>query len=512
MIETVVMTEDDYKSFIRPAVYDSLKAVLNFYGLDGTNQIIYNGENEISKLIGSNSSDNQRTNVYTDGTFNDKLYIVPEFTPIGFNNGYSNQRREKTERPIWFNDQDFDSMGIYPGFNGMQVSVSIVGMFNSLKLAEQFINRINIAQQNQMVDMNFSTTVHLGLTVPMIDLLENIHTLLAKSNKDTPLFGDWFDKFATAPITTIMNERANHKRLAVPMRLVQIGIQFAEPVIQRARKGATYGRYEVEARYSFYFKNFTHWSLVYPMTVYQDQIDSKWIPRPQKSFVQPLSIRSNYESAFGSSLSPERSMEVPYFLKTPDYDCWVKPAGRWIQNVVQARLRLKDLPEQKLCNIFEIPGFVWKEEVKRYILRRHLSAFKHHYTPFLVQVFSGDIAVLPEQLRMDPDGTVWITRTPNLKNIHHICITLDYAIRDYTDEFWNDLIDHPEDWQIIPGIFDWYDWGKLPYPWVHHIDDVRRDIDQGTGLPFPPFNNYQMELGLVAHNYLVQDKRPRPED
>lgn len=507
MIDTVVMTEDDYKSFLRPAVYDSLKAVLNFYGLDGTGQIIYNGENEISKLVGSNMGDNQRSNVYTDGTFNDKLYIVPQFEPTDFNNGYSNQRREKTERPVWFNDKDFNSMALYPGFNGTKITVSIVGLFNSLKLAEQFVRRINIAQQNQMSDMNFSTIVHMGLTVPIVDLFEHVHTILARNNPTTPLFGDWFDKFATAPITTIMNELGNHKRLAVPMQFDQIGIQFAEPLIQKAKKGSTYGRYEVELSYSFYFRDFTHWNFVYPMTVYQEQIDEKWIPRPQKAFKRPLNVRANYESAFGSSLSPERSMEVPYFLKLPDHDLWVMKKQHWIQTVFQARLKLQDLPEQKLCNIFEIPGFTWKDTVKKYMLRRHAYAFRHHSTPFLMKVFSGDLEILPEQLRMDSDGTVWILRTPNLKNIHHVCATLDYAIRDYTDEFWSDLIDHPEDWGVIPDIFDWYDWTKLPYPWVHHIDIIRKDIDQGVGLPFPPFNNYQMQLGLVAHNYLVEDRR-----
>lgn len=511
MLKSTVMSEDDYKSFLRPAIYDSLKAVLKYYGLENASQIYYNGENEIAKLVGSNANDGLRGDMYTDGVFRNKIYIVPEIQQTDFNNGNANQRRQPTERPVWMNDDDHTpAMALYPGFSGVKIEVTVAATFNSSKLAEHYVRRINRLQSNQVTDMAFDATVHMGLNPCLLELFSDVHGLLKKNDPTTLDFGDWFSKFCKVPFTTIMNVAGKHKRLVVPICLTNIGIQFTEPLIARARKGDTSGTFTAEFKYSFYFNEFTHWEIEYPLNVWQDQIPAKWISAPNAAFKRPYAIRVAPETAWINQGVETRAAQAPYYLKLPDHDPWTMPKQSWVQPIVQARLALQDLPTQQLGNIFEIPGFKWNEQVKNYILRRREWAFTQFFTPFVIWVYSDNIRVLPTQLSMDETGMITLNRAPTMQNTYRIVVTLDYAIRDYTNTFWDDLVKNKDDINLLPAIFTWYDWASLPQPWLEDIPRIRREIDKGRGLPFDGtgINRYMMDLGLQAHRLLlVEDLR-----
>lgn len=509
LLKTFVPADEDYRNFLRPAIYDSVRRVLKFYGLESSTQIIYNGESDVTKLVGSNSTDPYRTDNYTDGVYRNKLYVIPEFEETPFNNGYANQRREITERPVWMDDA-CEPMMIVPELSGKRIIVRLVAGFNSDRLAKDFRKRIEIQQAQQMADLIFSATVHMGFNPSVVELLEHVHTLTVKNNPGTPGLGEWFNKRCQVPVTTIMNPAGNHKRLVVPVQLNEIGIQFMEPTIAQARKASTLGKYEVELSYAFYLPEFTGWHLEYPLNIYQDEIDAKWIPRVQDMYKQKFSVRVNPETAFIRPFTANRRQQSPYFLKLPDHDPWVMPKQYWVQPIIQARLAVDDVDDQELFNVFEIPGFKWNERVKQYMLRRHKYAFSQFNTPFLIRVFSNNMQVYPEQLTMDANGSVRLTRRPTIENTYRAVVTLDFAIRDYTLDFWDDLESNPADWEIMPTIFSWYDWEKLERPWSQHVNQIVREIDKGRGLPADRFNNYMMELGLNAHLLLeVQRNAPR---
>jgi hypothetical protein len=136
------------------------------------------------------------------------------------------------------------------------------------------------------------------------------------------------------------------------------------------------------------------------------------------------------------------------------------------------------------------------------MLRRKEYAFSHHQTPFLVLVYSGNILIDPKQLIMDELGNVTLTREPTMKNTHRVVVVLDYAIRDYSDNFWNDLYEHEEYLEFLPAIFPWYRWDRLARPWLDHIDEICKGIDLGTGYRGLGAGRYMMNLGLKAYNLL----------
>ena len=84
MLETFIESEEDYNAFFRPAIHDSIRQVLKFYGLNSGNQIYFNGENEITPLVGSLATDDVRSTRYTDGVFRNKIFVTAEVEPVSY--------------------------------------------------------------------------------------------------------------------------------------------------------------------------------------------------------------------------------------------------------------------------------------------------------------------------------------------------------------------------------------------------------------------------------------------
>jgi len=507
LLRATVQSEEDYKTVTRPAVYDSLRRMLKFYGLESTAEIFYNGNNEIAKLVGSNTSDQIRTNIYTDGVFRNKLFVKAEFEETNFNSGFSNQRREMTERPVWMTNHKEPSM-IYPSLSGLVVNVSVIANFNSKKQADQFQRRINRAQDEQAVAFNFSAVVHLPVNNTIVAMLSNLHELYLKNEPDTtPVsFSDWFKQYHKVPFVYVSDESGKNSRLAVPMSMDEIGIYFKSSKVSKSRNADVFGKYEVELSYYFYFNEFVGWELQYPLSVYQDDIRAVWIPRPDDGFKKKFNIRVNPEYSFGRHISGTRTGEGTDYLRLPDYDPWKFTGGDWLQPIIQVRLKIANVETQKLGNIFMIPGYRWNEQVKNYIIRRRDVVFKQSKSPFYITVWSEDIQVDPNRLEMDEEGVVSLLTAPNMANRYRLVVVCDFAVRDYQDSFWTDLLHNPDDEAMLPGLFPGFDWVNLPKPWAEHSREICKGINKGRGLKDYDFNRYMASIGLNAYLF-IEDVR-----
>lgn len=500
MFKTFIASDEDYNTFTRPAVYDSIRRVLKFYGLDNVAEIYYNGEAEIASQVGTVSSETVRDTRFTDGVYRNKLYIVPEIEHNEYNSGFSNQRRSATEKVFW--EDKTLPLSITPAFESRTVRVGVVGYFNSRDTAKQFVNKINRLQANQAVAFNFSANTHLVINPEIIEFFKVVHGLVAKNDPTTPELADWFDNGKQHAVTTVSNVNGNLKRMVFPLQLNNIGIYFDEPQIKLARKQETYGRYEVTLSYYFYFQEFTGYELVYPLNVYQDEIPAKYIPKPDPGHVEPFDLKVSPELEAARVLGyPGNNGRHPFYLRLPQHDPWTPPQQDWLEPIIQARLRLKDVDKQPLCNLFEIPGYNWNPKVKAYVLRRYDRVQHINQLPVLVQVYSDNQKVDPARISMDSTGVVYMDSNPVMTNTYRVVVIYNCAIRDYSESMWRDLRANPDDLSIIESFFPGYPWNQFDSHWINHLDVVRKEIHKGYGLPTNDLGNYMMDLDTIAHKY-----------
>jgi len=496
MLHTTVPAEENYDSFLRPAIYDSMIAVLDFYGLRSATNIYFNGQADVVKLIGTNQGDGMGADRYTDGTFRNKIFISADVEDSEF----WDLRREMTERPVFLNKEL--PLIICPSFEGKQIRVKVVSRFNTEASAKAFVTKINRQRKNQVVDFNFTPTVHMLFNKGVIRFIETLYDMLKRNEPDLPGFQDWFGQYAQFNFVEITNVAGELPQIVVPLRPNNIGISFTDPFVAKVQKGQSYGQFEVEFSYTFFFNQFAGWEIDYPLNVYQEQIPEGYIPRPQDGFTKYAGVASGPEITSGREINPPMDfVQSPYFLKLPAHDPWTAPYQWWIQPVVQAQLALQDEETQVLGNVFELPEFKWRPGAVNYIKRRHEVAFRHHETPFLFQLFEGNQLVPSKFLKMDEDGTVTLLKRPKLKLTYHLVVNIDYAIRDYSKQLWDDVGDDDDGyWGVIRTIFNWIDFNKFPKPWMANIPTILHNIDLGHGRVGFRFNIYQGLFGIVAHN------------
>lgn len=495
LIETFVETEEDYDAFLRPAIYESIRAVLKYYNLDNATNIYYNGNAEVAKLVGSNRSDSDTADRYTDGIFRNKVFIIPEINRSQF----WNNRRDVVEAPVFAIRGDVDLM-IHPAYENKKIDVTVVSRHNSRDDADRTVKRINRLRENQVVDFNFSPINHMVLNASIPEFLEKIHGLIEKNKPTGKDFTTWFYENAYAPFHIISNVKGGQKQLVVPRQYRGIGISFTDPFVAKARKATNTGMFEVSFTYSFYFNDFMGWELKYPLNIYQDEIPADYIVTPSEEHKRDTLVQAGPEISDGRFIThpPTGLLQAPYYLKRPEYDPWDAPDQLWIQPVIQARLAVEDVPEQLLCNVFDIPDFDWNEKSKAFFLKMHEVACLHNQSPYFLQVFENDKAVEGEFLSMSATGDVTLKRPVNMSKTYRIVVCINYAIRDYSEKFWSTIAWDEDAWDIVRNVFFWYDFNEIPKPWIHNVALIRKNIDKGWG-SWEKFNIYEMSFDFFAH-------------
>lgn len=497
-LNTFVPSQETYVNYTRPMTYESIRRVLRFYGLEGSRQIFYMGESEIAKMVGSDSTDGLRGDLFTDGIFREKIYCNVTHDRSEFNTGYGNSRRMITEAPTW-HDGDTGLM-VTPAFEGRICRVELSCFFPSRIKAQQFINTLSRLQANQIVDFNFNANVHMVFNEGILGLIEHVHTLKAKWEPTLPVLEEWFVSNAQQPLTTVTNKAGNNEILTVPFDIQNLGIQFSEPTINLARRSELFGKYEVSIPYFYHFQEFIGWEVQYPLSVYQDDIDECFIPRKEEGQVS-FHRRTNIELAQAKQLWDGMSDLQPYYVVIPSHDPWKVQSPRYELPIVQARLLVEDIPNQVMCNFFEIPDFTWHPAIHSYLLRNRAKLFNGVSSPLVVRIWSGEIMIDDTQLSMTETGDIVLSRHPTMKNTHRLVVSLNYGVRDWSDEFWEDLDKHPEDKGILDVLFPWYDWDKYKDNLTGNLGLIRDDINQGYGLNPTGWSTYMLGLGLHAYRH-----------
>lgn len=501
--KTFVDAMEVYRAFTRPVIYDSIFAVLRQFNLENAGTVYFKGEAEAIKLTGSDFGQTSDAALYTDGSLRNKIYATAIVNPYPFNSGYHNQRRMSTE--ALFTHDASVGMNLTPEFNGRLVTVELMCHFRSRIEAQNFVNKINYIRDQMITDMIFSPEAHLPVNDGILELYKDVHDILRK-NKIRPDAENWFEYFKEKSLrdfTVITNLAGNHPTMVYPVKIRDVVIQFEDPDIRLAQKAEIFGQYEVGLSYNFFHNEFIGWTIQYPLNIHQDQIPDKWVVQRREEYAESIPYQGAAAPEYFAGarfFDNMRLTQSPYYLVLPDYDNWTRKDRYGLTQMIQARLAVDDLPgEQLLCNIFEIPNFDWSDTAKGYILRRHAKAFSHHDTPFLFEVYSDDLLVNPDQLRLDEIGNVYMIRQPTSSRTQHLIINIDYDAENYSDDFWDDVRDPTVEpgkggKDIIPIIYPWWDWENIPDDWY---DTAPNELPTNSRARW---NNYEMMLSLIVNN------------
>lgn len=480
MPTAIISAPETYRNATRPAILDSVRAILNFYNVNEKDLLVYlNGDASGARPMHTGTQSEVRSGQFTDFISRKKLFVVAEVTDSEFNTGYGNLGRQLNNPPLWVADEC--RTYFIPIFEGSRINVDCNAHFKTRQEAETFRNYIQRGSDLQLANPGFSAHIHYPVPYEIMALTAHLKEVYEKSKPGEEIgYPDWFLERCKAPTSILTNAANENPIFGIKRRIDQIELILEEPRIQRTRKdGDVLGHYEVSFRYYFYWNNLIQWQIHYPMQINQIPLSSSYLPGPKDLVWDSYNPNRTFESQANDSLRGFNSTRLNLFSRYPFNDDWFPPKNfERVTPKFMCMIVVKDIDgPQKLGNIKEIPGLQWNKTVLKFILKYHDLVTTRSKTPIWLQLYSDDIPVLQEHVRLDRNGDLWLLVRPVIENTYRMVFNLDGMLGFLSPES-KDLILTDSFYlnEFIPTIFPWWNWGENKQPPPGMWDDNDRPL------------------------------------
>lgn len=506
MIKVRIPSAESYKISTRPAAYASLKQALDYFHLLKQGQKIYfNGEAEVSKLIGGEFDNNRGSDIQTDVGYDDKIFIEFEVGESEYNDGLDSADFDAQTVPTMWTDPQTGSW-IRPVFSGRKCEVTVNKFFKDRVQAQRYQHEIRDKLNQKVFNTLFDVQTHYPLTVDILECFQEIYNRLNNVGEIAPEhsnFIKWFCAKSEVPYDFISNIIGNNTVFAFKQESSENGLNYGVVNIAAVNKGAYIGKYEVSWSYSFYWNIHTHWDLCFPIQVWQQPMPHEYLPDLFVNTKYEYASRMFMESKLASQIFDYRKSSPIQYHALPSQDNWRPPVTSWVSPQLQVLVCMEDVPgEQVILNIKEIHGFTWNQEILDWIMKFRTKVTRRRANPLQFKLYSNEVEVKNDQLELRENGDLVLLRPATLGNIYRLTFNLDYALRLYDDECRDDLVNNPDwcEWIIgilFPnykpqpgfgddGVWDWW--------------EIHNEIDVGDGEEVDFFERGTIGALIIAHN------------
>lgn len=502
MLKVKIPAYESYRIGVRPAVLTSLRQMLEYFDIGTEHKVFFNGEAEVSKLLGGEYNGRRGDDRNTDLGFDNKIFVELERDLAGYNDELDSLTNNDTVPCMWYNE--LTGAKITPKFNTRKMIVTVNQYYKDRTSAQRNYNALRAQALGTHHNSLFSVETHFPLTNPALNCYKEIFDRLVNA-KQVPAdkdFIDWMMENATVPTGIIRNLIGNNPAFVFKQCIDEIGINLENPRMAYVNKGTYMGKYEISWSYWFYWSEHTEWIFQYPIQIFQQQMSDEYIPENFMPTKQDYATRRFFESAAAQVVWDVNKNKEPFYHVLPEQDNWRPEPEYWISPQLQVMINVEDVQDQVLLNITDIQGFEWNPVVLNYILRYHEKVTDRHRNPMQFKVWSDETQVLEEQIVLDANGDLRITRPPRMASTYRITFNFDYALRLYSEECIVDLTADPEygRW-IIDLLFPQYplpdNWGEGGYwDWW----DVHNGVEVGDGDEVHPYPNGMLGHLIIAHN------------
>lgn len=504
MFKEKIPSFEIYKISTRPAVLTSLKHMLNYMDIDINHKIYFNGEAEVSKLLGGEYDGKRGSDHGIDVGYDDKIFVELDIELAGYNDELDGLTNDDTVPPIW--KEPLTGSMIAPKFNTRRYTVTVNKYFKDRVAARRFYDNIRSKTLGTHQNTLFDVETHYPMTYPMLNLFKEIFDRLQAAGKVNlkpgETFIDWMGAHSTSPWAIIRNLIGNNPCFVFKQQIAENGVNMENPNLAKVNKGSYIGRYEVSFTYWFYWSEHTEWVVWYPIQVYQQPIPVEYMPNVFDQNRENYAARRFFESDMAAKIWDYNKNQAPFYHVFPIQDNWRPDPQNWISPQLQVLVNADDIDNQVLLNVKDIVGFDWDETFIKYIIKYRDKVTLPHQNPMQFKVYSNETEVLNSQIILAENGDLILTRKPRMGNIYRVTFNLDYSLRRYSEDCVLDLISDTDygRWIIgllFPNIHLRPGWGNGLDDWY---EDVHNEVEIGDGDPIHPVPNGMLGSLIIAHN------------
>ncbi|QGY75123.1 hypothetical protein CF8_0109 [Aeromonas phage CF8] len=512
MFNVDVPSSETYKISLRPAVFKTLATIIEYFNISQNHKIFFNGEAEVSKLLGGLYNNRRGDDIATDVGYDDKIFVELEEDYSGYNDGLDSESRATPTTPnMWYDPVTKSSLRAV--FQNRKYTVTLYKYFKDRNTAQTFHRKIRSAMLSSHQNNLFDMKTHYPIPWRILECFKSIYDKQVKAGviveSPTMNFIKWFRALSELPTDIISNLIGNNDTLVFVQELANNGIDFGDAYFAKVTKGAYIGKYEVSWNYSFYWNDHAKWEVKYPIQVYQQPMEDEWIPDVFEQNQKELPTSRFMESKLAGLIFRGDPNSTVAYHALPRQDNWRPNPINWLSPQMQVLINVDDSPEQVLININQLQGFTWNGDFIKWIIKYKDKVTKRAYNPMNFKVYSDDTEVLETQIELRENGDLVLLRPATISNIYRVVFSLDYALRQYTEQCVNDIVSDPEYGQwiinlLFPGLYGTIDWDN-PINWW---DDIHNKVDNGDGEEVIFFERGTMGMVIFAHNQSQQPKLP----
>lgn len=499
MLSVRIPSFETYRIGTRPAVLASLDKMLEYFNINVDQRIFFNGEAEVSKLLGGEGNDKRGSDLGIDLGYDNKLFVELERTESGYNDELDAYSGNMSNPPLWYEPNSQSS--ILPKFITRRYNVVVNAYFKDRVTAERYLTNLRRGTLSPHQNVLFNVDTHFPTTYPQLECFQQIMIRLQNAGivaKDKN-FIDWMEENSTVPVGILRNAAFKAPVFVFKQQMADIGVNMENPNLALVNTGSYIGKFEVSFRYWFYWAEMTEWVMNYPIQIYQQPMPPEYVPEVFINNQEEYVARRFFESAAASKVWDYQKNQAPFYHVLPSQDNWRPNPIYWISPQLQVLVNVENTENQVLLNMKDIQNFSWNPTVIKYLMRYREKVTIRHKNPMNIKVWSdaGNSAeqVLESQIELQENGDLILTRLPKMSNSYRVVFSFDYALRLYDDECVRDMLEDPEYGRWIIGIlFPQYD---LPDNWGDNgwndWDDVYNGIDVGDG----PQRGFYMAYGML---------------
>lgn len=500
MLRARIPSYESYRIGVRPAILTSLKQMLQYMDIDFNHKIFFNGEAEVSKLLGGEYNDRRGSDLGTDVGYSDKIFVELDSSLAGYNDELDNLTGNSMNPPLWLDR--ITGTSITPKFNTRKYTLTINKYFKDRVTAERFYTNIRSKTLGTHNNSLFALETHFPITYDIMNLLIDVYERLVNAGVVKVDYDTWLMENSLTPSGFISNLIGENRCFVFKQRLEGMKVVMENPNLAKVTKGTYIGKYEVSFDYWFFFSEHKEWEIKYPIQIYQQVMPEEWIPEIFEENELDTPTRMFYEAAASNRVFGYMSKQTPYYHVLPSQDNWRPDPEPWMNPQLQVLISVEDVDNQVLLNIKNINGFTWDPTVLHYIMKYRTKVTRDATNPMQFKVYSDDTIVAEEQILLLENGDLVLTRKPTMSAIYRVTFNFDYALRQYNEECVEDILQDPDygKW-IIEILFPEYEFdpdhgwnGK--WDWV----DIHNDIEVGDGDPIYPIPNGMLYASIIAHN------------
>lgn len=492
MFRVRVDAQETYRSSVRPVMLASVKHLMDNFNMNQDVLTFFNGETEVSRMIGTSFTDKMRADQKTDVGYTNRQFVTADEESGGGLDELDSCHRWITNPPFW-HDEETGAM-IVPMFVTRKYNMTINRYFKDRVTANQYRDRIQNTLTNPYVS-TFNCRVHYPISNEMLECYEDVYGRLVKAGKVdatvSPL--QWFISCCKAPYDIITDLASNNPCFVFKRALDSMTLHFGGVNIVEVTKGKYQGQYLTTLAYSFYLACHTRFELHYPLMVYQQPTNPVYIPTYRSDVLDDYPTSQFYEGSLALKHNDNYMDDAaPFMFVFPKEDPGRLPYWDWMDLKLQRLTMLDDVPEQTTVELFVVEGRddFWDATYQKYITKFCAKVTRRHHNPMHLCLYSDDLRVIEKDVELTESGTLLLKHNPTMKASYRVAFYLDKAAWLYSSDCVDDILNDEEygRW-IIDQVFPYlplpgdenYPGNKKPgdWPWIDWNEDIINKLPNG---------------------------------